>query len=93
MEWARLPGRYVLSRKTQISPRYRTTTVHKQRREYPRRDRKYPATMIPEDCMSHPQFELQAIVARGWLLTKAAEPATSKLSTTAKARIFNDRPR
>jgi hypothetical protein len=54
---------------------------------------KYPATMIIEQFMSHPQFELQAIVARGWLLTKAAEPATSKPSTTAKARIFNCRPR
>jgi hypothetical protein len=45
--------------------------------------------MIPSD---HSQFELQAIVERGWLLTKAAELATSKPSTTANARIFIYRP-
>jgi hypothetical protein len=34
------------------------------------------------------QLELQAINARGWLLTKAAEPATSKPTTTVNARNF-----
>jgi len=34
------------------------------------------------------QPELQAINERGWLLTKAAEPATNKPKTTANARNF-----
>lgn len=34
------------------------------------------------------QPELQAINECGWLLTKAAEPATSKPKTTANARNF-----
>jgi hypothetical protein len=35
------------------------------------------------------QLELQAINGRGWLLTKAAELATSKPKTTENARSFN----
>jgi hypothetical protein len=34
------------------------------------------------------QLELQAIIERGWLLTKAAEPATSTPMTTANGRNF-----
>lgn len=34
------------------------------------------------------QSELQAINERGWLLTKAAEPATSKPKTMVNARNF-----
>jgi len=34
------------------------------------------------------QFELQAINERGWLLTNAAEPATSKPKTVVNASNF-----
>ncbi len=34
------------------------------------------------------QPELQAITVRGWLLTKTAEPATSRPKTTVNARNF-----
>jgi len=34
------------------------------------------------------QLELQAINERGWVLTKAAEPATSTPKTTLNARNF-----
>lgn len=42
----------------------------------------------PQGGSYRSQLELQAINERGWLLTKAAEAATSKPKTTANARNF-----
>lgn len=42
----------------------------------------------PQGGSYRSQLELQAINERGWLLTKAAEPATSKPKTMVNARNF-----
>ena len=48
--------------------------------------------MISDAFMGHSQLALQAISERGWLLTKAAEPVTSALMTSANVRDFIDAP-
>jgi len=50
-----------------------------------------PVSTFPDHALGFgycSQPELQAINERGWLLTKAAEPATSKPKTTVNARNF-----
>lgn len=42
----------------------------------------------PQSGSYRSQFELHAINERGWLLTKAADAATSKPKTTVNARNF-----
>ena len=42
----------------------------------------------PQRASYRSQFELQAIKERGWLLTKAAELATSRPKTTVNASNF-----